>query len=105
MPGLGARSRESSQSGEPNLASFSGARIDPGSLLPLVFSAQPCNGYDSGFLATRGTAYPFPKQNEGNPKEKHCTHQTCKYEKHAKKFLDNVETHCKPHSGGLLMTG
>jgi hypothetical protein len=96
MPAPSMRLDESFQSGKPNLDTFSGGRIDPGSLEPLVFSAQPFKRQDAGIWTTQGPAYPFLKQKHGNPKNKHCPHQTRKYEQHCKYFLDDIETHFTP---------
>jgi hypothetical protein len=98
------RPDESFQSGKPNLETFRGGRMDPDSLERPVFSAQHVKRYDAGIRTTEGLAYPFLKQNNGNPKSKHCPHQTCKHEQNCKNFLDDIETHFTPHSTGLLMT-
>ena len=49
-----------------------------GSLKPLIFSAQPFKRHDASFRSTNCTAYPFLKQNEYNPKDKHCPYKNCK---------------------------
>jgi hypothetical protein len=74
------------------------------SLEPLVFSAQSLKRCDSGFRPMKGPAYHFVKQNKGDPKNKYCPHENCKYEQHSKKFLKRVEIHSTLHSTGLLMT-
>jgi hypothetical protein len=49
-----------------------------------------------GSRHVNGPAYPFLKKNESNRKNKYGSRQSCRYEKHAKKFLDCVEIHFKP---------
>jgi hypothetical protein len=68
-------------------------RTDPASSEPQLFGGEPRKRFDTGFRTTQGPAYPFLKQNDANPKNKDCPHQTCKYQQHSKKFLCNVETH------------
>jgi len=59
---------------------------------------------DTGFRPMNRSTYAFLKQNECNPKDKHCSRRSCKYDQHSEKFLHDVKIHCKPHRTGLVMT-
>ena len=64
-----------------------------GSLEPLVFRAQAPKMDDAGSRAMKCSACAFLKQNECNPKNKHCSRRSGKYHQHAKKFLHGVKIH------------
>jgi hypothetical protein len=52
--------------------------------------------------AVDGTAYTFPKQNEANAQNQHCSSHSCDCEQHRKKFLHCEEIHFNTRSTSLF---